>query len=332
MDPLSQAVLGATAAQCGAAPRELRSAAVVGLLAGMAADLDVLIRSQSDSLLFLEYHRQFTHSLPFIPVGSLIVAVALHYLFARRYLGFRKTLFYSALGYATHGLLDACTTYGTQLLWPFSDTRVAWNVVSIVDPLFTLPILLLVAWAAARRWRTAAVIGLAWAFLYMGAGMVQRDRAREIGMEQALARGHQPIRLEAKPSFANLLLWKIVYQTDERFYVDSVRTGIDTHFYPGNSVPVLDTRRQLAWLDPNSQQASDVERFRWFSNRYVALHPDDPLQVIDVRYSIVPNEISPLWTIRLNPQARKGEHAEFLVSRDADDHHRERFTRMLLGR
>ena len=74
-------------------------------------------------------------------------------LFARRHLSFPRTWLYAALGFATHGLLDACTTYGTQLLWPFSDARIAWNVISIIDPLFTVPILLLVVFAAARRWR-----------------------------------------------------------------------------------------------------------------------------------------------------------------------------------
>ena len=92
----------------------------------MAPDLDVLIRSSHDPLLFLEYHRQFTHSLFFIPVGALICALAF-YPVTRRALSFRETWILSALGYATHGLLDACTTYGTLLLWPFSQERFAWH-------------------------------------------------------------------------------------------------------------------------------------------------------------------------------------------------------------
>lgn len=331
MDPLSQAVLGAAAAQTGARARELRVAAVVGLLGGMAPDLDVLIRSSRDPLLFLEYHRQFTHALAFIPVGSLVVATVLHWLFARRYLAFRRTWLYAALGYATHGLLDACTSYGTLLLWPFSDARIAWNVVSVIDPAFTLPLLGLVAWAGARRWRTAAVLGLAWALAYPALGLLQRERAQAVGMEQALARGHAPLRLEARPSFANILLWKVVYQTEDRFHVDTVRAGFTTRFYPGESVPVLDARRHLAWLSPDSQQARDVERFRWFSNDYLAPHPEDPLQVIDMRFSIVPNRIDPLWTIRLDQRKRAHEHVEYLVSRETGDDRVRQFLQMLRG-
>ncbi|MFM7275472.1 MAG: metal-dependent hydrolase, partial [Gammaproteobacteria bacterium] len=316
MDPVSQAVLGASAAQSGASERQMRVAAVVGILGGMAPDLDVLIRSPADPLLFLEYHRHFTHALLFIPVGSLLVAAFAHALFARRHLRFRQTWLYAALGYATHGLLDACTTYGTQLLWPFSDARIAWNLVSVIDPLFTLPVLLGVVFAMIRRSRRAAVLALAWSVAYPMLGLVQRERAEAVGLREALARGHAPIRLEAKPSFANILLWKVVYETEDRFHVDTVRAGLDTRFYPGESVPVLDVASHFPWLSPDSQQALDVERFRWFSNGYLAPHPRDPLQVIDMRYSMVPNEIEPLWTIRLDPRAGREAHVEYLASRD----------------
>ena len=109
MDPLTQGVLGAALPQATSAPRYAASAGLLGLLAGMAADLDVLIQSSTDPLLFLEYHRQFTHSLVFIPVGGMICAVLLHGLIGRRRsLSFRQTWVFCTLGYATHALLDAC--------------------------------------------------------------------------------------------------------------------------------------------------------------------------------------------------------------------------------
>ena len=78
---------------------------------------------------------------------------------ARKALSWRQTyLACLDTGYATHGLLDACTSYGTQLFWPFSDERVAWNNSSIVDPLFTLPILALVIAAAMRGKRLLGIL------------------------------------------------------------------------------------------------------------------------------------------------------------------------------
>jgi inner membrane protein len=152
VDPLTQGALGAAFAQTGARPEKLRDASVLGALSGMAPDLDVLISSRADPLLFLEFHRHFTHSLAFIPIGALICAGVFYY-FVRRRLEFYQVYLFCLLGYASHGLLDAFTTYGTQLLWPFSNLRVAWNLISVVDPLFSVPLGLLVATTFIRRQR-----------------------------------------------------------------------------------------------------------------------------------------------------------------------------------
>ena len=70
MDPISQGAIGALAAQASVRHKNLAKVTLVGCLAGLAPDLDVLIQSRGDPILFLEYHRQFTHSLLFIPFGS----------------------------------------------------------------------------------------------------------------------------------------------------------------------------------------------------------------------------------------------------------------------
>ena len=143
MDPLSQGTVGAAFAQSTANKKNIFKISVIGFLAGLAPDLDILIQSSTDPILFLEYHRQFTHALLFIPFGSLIVALLIFQL-VKNSMRFRTVYFASLLGYATHGLLDACTSYGTQLFWPFSNERVTWNNISIVDPLFTIPALILI--------------------------------------------------------------------------------------------------------------------------------------------------------------------------------------------
>ena len=138
MDPLSQGTVGAAFAQSIANKNNIFKIGFIGFLAGLTPDLDVLIQSSTDPILSLEYHRQFTHSLFFIPFGSLIFALLIFPLF-RSSLNLKTVYFASLLGYATHGLLDACTSYGTQLFWPFSNERISWNNISIVDPLFTIP-------------------------------------------------------------------------------------------------------------------------------------------------------------------------------------------------
>lgn len=331
MDPLSQGVLGASLPQATVKREHIAVAGIFGFLGGMAPDLDVLIRSNTDPLLFLEYHRQFTHALLFIPIGGLLCGLALYWLLGRRWgLSWQRSWLYCTLGYATHALLDACTTYGTQLFWPFSSQRFAWNNVSVIDPLFTLPILGLVLVAGLRKQPLYARLALAWVFIYLGLGLIQRDRAEAVGWELARERGHQPLRLEAKPSFANLVVWKIVYETDERYHVDAVRVLGDSKTYPGGSVEKLDIERDMPWLDPESQQARDIERFRWFSNGYIARDPDNALRIIDVRYSMIPNEVRALWGIELSPRAGPQQHVDYRTDRSGSSENLDAFWRMLL--
>lgn len=330
MDPLTQGALGASFAQTGNGQRwrQVRDATIVGALSGMAPDLDVLIQSPADPLLFLEYHRHFTHALLFIPIGALICS-GVFYPFVRRRLSFSRVYLFSFLGYASHGVLDACTTYGTLLLWPFSEMRVAWNVVSVIDPLFSVPLGLGVALTFLRRSPLWCHIGLTWAAVYLMFGVWQHQRAEAAGWALAEARGHAPERLEAKPGFANLLVWKVVYEVNGHFYVDAVRVAGSVKVYSGERIEKLDLQRHLQWLDPESVQASDIERFRWFSNDYLALQQED--EVIDVRYSAVPNEIEPLWGIRLDRDADPQAHVAYFTAREVDAEQTERLWRMLRG-
>lgn len=336
MDPVTQGALGAALPQSLASPARVRGAAVVGLLAGMAPDLDVLIRSSSDPLLFLEYHRQFTHSLFFIPVGALLVAGLCHWLFARRWqLPFRFTLLFALLGYSTHALLDACTSYGTLLLWPFSDHRFSWDTVSVIDPLVSVPLLALVA--AAARWRRPwfAAVGVAWVVGYQLLGYNLQQRALHSAAELAAARGHAPVEIIARPSFANIVLWRTLYLHGGDYHADAVFTGFTgraPRLYEGKRVPALEPTRDFPWLDPDSQQARDLQRFDWFSQGYTAVASETPLRVVDVRYAMLPTDVDGLWGIELRPGAGRDEHAAYITARELPPGALARFWRMLRGR
>ena len=332
MDPLTQGALGAALPQSTRNRTQIGIAGALGFIAGMTADLDVLIRSETDPLLFLEYHRQFTHALVFVPLGGLICALALHWLMGRRWrLAFAQTFLFCTLGYATHPLLDAATSYGTMLFWPFSEERFAWSIVSIVDPLFTLPVVVLVLLAGVRGKPVLARIALAWAVLYLTAGALQHHAARAMAEEIAASRGHAPIRLDVKPSFAYILVWKTIYETPDRFYVDAVRASVLPRVFSGVSVPRLDRARDLPWLDPASQQARDIERFRGFSEGFVAQDPERPDRIIDVRYSFVPNTVRALWSIELTPDAQRTTHARYRTHRERAHEGLRTLWRMILG-
>ena len=330
MDPITQGTVGAAFAQSTANKNNILRIGVIGFLAGLAPDLDVLIRSSNDPILFLEYHRQFTHSLFFIPFGSLIIALLIFPL-VKRSMGFKTVYLASLLGYATHGLLDACTSYGTQLFWPFSNERVTWNNISIIDPLFTIPILIFVGTAIKTRKRLFSFFAIGWAAFYLSLGFVQYERALSAANELAESRGHNAERLTLKPSFGNLILWKSIYQHEQTFYVDAIRTVQSSTVCLGESIKIFNYQQHLPGLDKESQQAEDVERFRWFSQDYLGFDDEKNL-VTDVRYSMLPNQIEPMWGLVIDDLRDTNEHAIWWTGRDLDESQWNLFVKMLGGK
>jgi len=330
MDPVSQGVLGAGWAQSAADRQRLVPAAIVGCVAGMAPDIDVFISSSTDPLLFLEYHRHFTHSLAFIPIGALVCALLLFRLIPGS-LTFKQTYVFAFLGFASHGLLDACTTYGTLLFWPFSDARIAWNNVSVVDPLFTVPIGVLIVLALKRSSPRYAHVALLWAVAYLAFGLYQTDRATNTATALAASRGHTPTRIQTMPAFGTLALWKSLYEFDGRYYVDAIRTGLTVGIFEGGSAQKLDTSIHFPWLNAGSQQALDIERFRHFTSDFLAIDTEAPNTVVDMRYSMLPNEIDALWGIELIPTAGDANHVRFFTDRSVAAGRSRRLLNMLLG-
>ena len=329
MDPISQGTVGAAFAQSAANKNNITKISIVGFLAGLAPDLDLLIQSSTDPVLFLEYHRQFTHSLIFIPFGALIVSTLIFPL-VRKSLSFKKTYVASFLGYATHGLLDACTSYGTLLFWPFSNERITWNNISIVDPLLTIPALIFLAVAVKTSRLRFSFFSIGWIVLYLALGFFQYERALSSGFKLAQSRGHSGERMTLKPSFGNLILWKSIYQYGDNFYVDAVRAGLNLTWCPGETIKIFDYQYHLSDLEKNSQQMKDIERFRWFSQDYLGFDDDKNL-VTDVRYSMVPNQIAPMWGLVIDEQQGTNEHAVWWASRDLDDESLTLFKEMLLS-
>ena len=334
MDILTHGLLGGTLAQSCSQKGEMRAATTVGFLAALLADADALIRSDTDPLLTLEYHRQFTHALIFIPVGALLVALILWPAFRvfGRPLGFRRIYLYALLGCATSGFLDACTSYGTHLLWPFTGDRIAWSIMPIFDPLFSL--ILGAALLLGLRWRKTlpARIGLLLAAVYLSIGWLQHQRAEEAIRATIAQRGHEAGKLTVKPTMGNLLLWRSIYRSGDSYHIDAVRVGLGGagRIYPGDTARPFNVTRDRPALSPDSVLYRDIRRFEFFSDGYLALHPEDPGLLGDVRYAMLPTSTRPLWGIRLDMQ-RPQTHVKFETSRNMSQEEIGRFIGMLGG-
>ena len=330
MDPVTQGAFGAIFAQTISSKKKILVGSIVGCFAGLAPDLDIFIRSASDPLLKLEYHRQFTHSLIFIPIGALIVTFFSRLLF-KKYLSWGETYFFSFIGFATHGLLDACTSYGTQLLWPFSDERISWNYISVVDPFLTIPVILAIIFAIIMKNKYITLFGIVYILVYLTFGAYQENRAQFVGKSIANLRGHESKDLTAKPSLGNLFLWKTIYEDDGFYYVDAVRLFSKSEYCQGTKIKKLYLPNDFPELDITSQQYKDIKRFDWFSQGYLGKVIDKNI-ITDVRYSAVPNEVDGLWGIRVSLDKHNSSHVDWVVNRSNYMEKWKRFFDLLLGK
>ena len=313
MDPVTQGVLGASAALIVAKNRKkLKHAAFVGAAAGMAPDLDILLQSSQDPLFALELHRQFTHSLVFIPFGGLIVAAFFWLLFYRKQ-PFSPIFLYATAGYATHGLIDSCTSYGTQLFWPFTDYRVAWDLIGIIDFFVTIPLLIGIIFTCVTNTKTGVGAAVGFFMAYMGFGAVQHQRALQTVEEQVIQGSFEVDRIKAMPTIGNLIVWRTLHEAGGRYYVNAVAVPIfgESRVYPGPTVQKLNMERDFPEIKQDSVQFNDVNRFRWFTNNWLVVDPQHSDRIADLRYSAQVEGINPLWSIRLDP-TKQHQHVKYL--------------------
>ena len=335
MDVLTQCLLGAALSQSIAKKEETRLATGVGFFAGLIADADIFIFSSSDPLLNIELHRHFSHSIFFIPFGALIATLLLWPVLSRlssiEMPSFKRLYLFCLLGYSLSGAIDACTSYGTHLFWPLIDDRIAWHLVSIIDPIFTGMLMI----AVIRAWRNHrprfAHIGLLLCCSYLLLSSFQLQRATEASENLAKSRQHTIEKLVVKPSFANILVWRSTYITNDTIYVDAIRAGFSgTKVYSGSSVPLFVPERDAVGIPKDSTLYGDILRFKKFSNGFIAMDPGRDDLLGDVRYSMSPIKIATLWGITLDKN-KLDEHAHYGFYRNTSPEDRKLFLSMLQG-
>ncbi len=333
MDLVSQGLLGSSMAIALAKPEETRKAGLIGLIAGLTADLDFFIQSAQDPLLNLEFHRHFTHSVFFIPIAALALSVIL-WPILRNYLSWNRILLFCFAGYLLSGLLDACTSYGTRLLWPLSLERFSFNIISIVDPVFTLSLILGVLLSLSMKRKHYAQVFLFLCSLYLFFGWVQNQRIQALTIQLAEENNHVVNRLLVKPTLGNLWLWRSVYQAGSHYHVNAIRLNPFTgehRVFAGGKVKRFDPVKHDLPINQASLLQQDINRFATFSDDYLALDPSDQNLIIDVRYSNLPHTIKPLWGIRFDVN-QPGRHARYEVMRDKSPETRQLFIDMLFNR
>ena len=298
MDSLSQAVLGASVAGACAPAGHRGKAMLLGAGLGTLPDLDVFI-DFGGAVENYTYHRGFSHSLFVLAPLSALLWLLLRRWWAPVRDKPLRWLAAISLALLTHPLIDAHTAYGTQLFWPLTVPPTSWATLFIIDPLYTLPLLVGVLVAAINRKvsGTALRVGLVVSTIYVGWSWVAQATVSR-NVEDALS----SMQLQGAPVFLtptpfNTLLWRAVVITDHGYL-----EGFDSLMVDEG------TMRFTAYASETDaiEGAGDiwaVSRLRWFAQDFVKADIDnDRLVISDLRMGQEPTYVfSHVVAARGNP-------------------------------
>ncbi len=218
---LSAALLARATAPAHRTPDQLskRSRMLAGLLAGAFPDSDVVVGLFTDPLTYLNLHRGITHSLLLMPIWAFFLSGILTLLWRLRY---GWTAFYGVVlyGIAIHIAGDVITTFGTQVLAPFSDYKAIVPTTFIIDLNFTAIILggLILSWWWGRS-RLPSLLALALLAAYVGGQWWLMGQARAIGERYAAAEQLEAAGVHALPQPLSPFNWKLIVQSDDGYRV-----------------------------------------------------------------------------------------------------------------
>ena len=282
MDSVTQIALGAAVGEATLGRKVGWRAPFWGGLCGLLPDFDVLWPF-ADPVAAFTWHRGYSHALAVLTLATPLIAWAAVRIHPATRQFRRGWLLLAFLALVTHPILDCFTVYGTQALLPFSDLPVAWSTIFIIDPLFSLPLLLGVTAAlvltrgrALGHWLSNAGLALAVAWLaFTVAIKVHVDRVTENSLPSAGV-----TRYLTTPSPFNAVLWRVVAMTDDGRYLEG--------YYS-----LLDAERKVAFasrpaghelLEPLRHEAL-VARLMWFSRGFFAGREldDGKIMISDLR-------------------------------------------------
>ena len=220
MDSLTQITLGAALGVAAMGRRTaVWKAALWGGIAGTLPDLDVFV-DYGDAVLNMVRHRGESHAFFYLTLLAPLLAWVVSRLHGEATL-FRRWWLALWLVLITHPLLDAMTVYGTQLLMPFTNHPFGVGSMFIIDPAYTVP--LIVGVVAALRLKNAR--GLRWnaaalfiTTLYLGWSVVGQQQAERVARDSLAQQGISAQGLLVTPAPFNTVLWRLVATTPEQYF------------------------------------------------------------------------------------------------------------------
>ena len=284
MDSLSQLVLGAAIGEAVMGRRTaVWKAALWGGIAGTLPDLDVFY-DLGDAVSNMTYHRSATHSLIMLTLFAPLLAALSAWLHKERAL-FKRWLLAMWLALVTHPLLDAFTIYGTQLLWPITEYPYGIGSMFIIDPLYTLPLLVGVIVALSRK----QFSGLRWNLLTLGISCVYLvwSVVAQMQVERIVrAQLGAGAIFFVTPTPLNTVAWRIVVKEE-----NSYSEGFYSFFDADQKIAFERFAHQPALINDLTDNWA-AKRMAWFTHGFYSLREVNGQAVLaDLRMGQEPNYV-----------------------------------------
>ncbi|MEP4078698.1 metal-dependent hydrolase [Haloferula sp.] len=234
MDLITQAALGAVMGELVLGKKLGRPAIGWGALFGVLPDADAILAPFLDTAWDLKVHRGMSHSILLMLILTFALAKPLAKKWKRQKVTPQRAGLFVFLAWSTHVLIDCFTSYGTQALWPFSGHPVSFDNFFIIDPVFTLPLLVAVIWGLfikKPQWKKGvgirmASVCLGVSSLYVGLSFWAKYSVSNAVEGDLAGRSVEFERKMESPAPFSILLWRCLIERDGEVWM-SYRSILD---------------------------------------------------------------------------------------------------------
>jgi len=316
MDSVTQLTLGAAVAEATLGRRIGNRALLWGAIAGTLPDLDVYL-PLGDVVRDFTYHRSASHSLFVLALMTPLLVWLITRLHADTRALHKRWLLTIYLVFTTHVLLDSLTAYGTQIFWPLSDTPVSLSTIFIIDPAYTLPLVIgviaaLVMTRQSDRGHLINRYGLILSSIYLAWTLVAKTIVGHHIERNLRAQGIEHRAVFSTPAPFNTLLWRAVVR-DEAGYYEAYYSLLDAandirfSYYPSREDLLTDIAEH--W---------PVRRLQWFSRGFYAVSErQGDIVISDLRMGSEPSYVYQFKVGEIgNPHSRPSVPAQLEAERD----------------
>jgi inner membrane protein len=284
LDSITHIALGAIVGEILLGKPIGKKAMILGAIANSFPDIDFLASlwlSPTDNLLA---HRGFTHSILCAALLSLLFSWIASKWYSKEPVSFTAWLLFFSCQLMLHLFVDAFNAYGVGWFIPFSDTRISFHSIFVVDPFYSgilgIVLLLLIVLRPHQKYRARlAAMGLLISSMYLGYALINKYLVSE---EIKYLLGKQGItykRYFITPTPLNTWLWFVVAEVDSGFQIGYRSVFDKTEPMPLTYVP---KNEKLLQQYGNDRPLARLKKFS--QGYYTAEFQSDRLVFNDLRF------------------------------------------------